>query len=133
MAVLEVVPGLSVVTKVDGKTAMEYDDEDEAGDNAAEHKAAVTVHKYIESISDKDYGVELAVDPVFDFDFPTLSCQLFIDGKIADRPILRASAIKVFNGHVRERKIMDTYGAPDQGSDKSTTIKKFRFAKIGSL
>lgn len=134
MAILEDVPGLSVVVKVDGKNAMEYDDDDEPDGDVPEHQAAVTVHKYIESVSDTDYGLELAVEPVFDFDFPTLSCQLYIDGRLVDRPILRASAIKVLNGHVREKRTMETYGTPQYGLETgtSTTIRKYRFAKIGS-
>ncbi|CAG8983040.1 hypothetical protein HYALB_00010167 [Hymenoscyphus albidus] len=121
MAILEEAPGLSVGLIVDGQPAVEYDDDDEVGvgGDVSEYKASVTRSKYVESISEKEYAVEVKFDAAFDFNCPSLSCWVTIDGTNKVGKILK-----------KENKLVLIKGLEKNAGGGRGTLNKFKFAKI---
>jgi len=63
MAVLDGLPGLEVFVCIDGQPIQEYNDDEEeevAQTPVAEYQAAKTVSKFVESISDKEFSIQIA-------------------------------------------------------------------------
>ncbi|KAH9207285.1 hypothetical protein DL95DRAFT_396184 [Leptodontidium sp. 2 PMI_412] len=126
MAILDRVPGLEVTVHVDGQQAQEYDDDE--GEPAVLgavgwYQAARTVRKYVESISDKEFLVQLSLDRSFKFDCPTLSCELSIDGKIVRSPV-------IYRKH-QDSFTLDIDGIKTSAGDgKRALLKPFKFSKI---
>ena len=136
MAILPQVPGITVSICVDGKPLEEYmDDEVEEGaeDNAAQYSAAIAVSHYIESVSDKEYTIQVDVDPTFNFNCPTLLIDTTIDRRIRAKEVIAGRCI---GGHLANsvKKVVSHVKVdvpPVRGQNARTDLKAFRFAKIG--
>ncbi|KAG4430283.1 hypothetical protein IFR05_014230 [Cadophora sp. M221] len=126
MAILDRVPGLEVKVHINGQPAQEYDDdEDEQAVPGAVgwYQAARTVRKYVESISDKEFLVQLSLDNSFKFDCPTLSCELSIDGKVVRSPVIYRKHQESFTLEIDGIKT-------SAGDGKTALLKPFKFSKI---
>jgi hypothetical protein len=139
MAILdtEAAEGLTVFVCVDDKPLDEYDDDEEVeakpGD-IGEYQAANTVTKYVESTSDKEFMIQINVDPIYCFDSPTLNAEISIDGKYMTTPIIDPTPSQLKNKHLRRSDITATYGiqVPTAPGSSRAFLKKFKFAKIES-
>ena len=132
MAVLNKVPGLSATIHVDGKQAVEYDD-DEEGETPAEgdKKAAVTITRYIESISDAEYSVNIEVERAFIFNCPALEYRLKIDGKIISALVVKKSSRDFYLNLEQPMNTSFLGITSKQVSGRGDILSRFRFAKIG--
>ncbi|CAL3973604.1 unnamed protein product [Diplocarpon coronariae] len=84
MAILEPSPGLEATVCVEDTPAKEYSDDEVSqflSGNSGEWQSALTVSKYIESVSEKQFHAELEIHEAFNFGWPNLSYRLFVDGK----------------------------------------------------
>jgi len=94
MAILDSVPGLAVHVCVDGTPLEEYKDgaEEEVEElNTSvikQYQAARTVCQYVESVSDKEFSIELLVQPTYEMDCDNLEIGIKIDGKTLITPII---------------------------------------------
>ncbi len=81
MAILNAVPGLNVFAFVDGNALEGYEEDESVPKSVAEeYQAARTVHKYIESMSDKKNCIRANLTSPFKMDFDVLVMDVFIDG-----------------------------------------------------
>lgn len=95
MAIVKPVRGIKVTIHVDKKPLQEYDDDEfevAPGINE-EYQTSRTVAKYVESVSDKEFGVNICVDKSFRMDCPNLSAAIEIDGVLVTNIILEKSAL----------------------------------------
>jgi hypothetical protein len=137
MAILNSVPGLEICVCIDGEALVEYDDDEEqevGAGHVAEYQAAKTVSKYIESISDKDFGIKATIGPKYVFDSSAVSFAIEIDGKLMITPILEKSKYPtlVFQSRVTGNIVSHTRGVrvPTAVNSEKALLKKFRFSKI---
>ncbi len=130
MAVIDSVPGLEVFVCVDRKPLPEYDD-DEQG---PEPRPANHVCKYIESISDREYTINIKLDVPFVMNCPSLVVHVIIDGIWMVTPvIMKRDHPGAFRGEqllfsfvtVIKGKAIDVPGRSDVEQ-----IQKFKFSKI---
>ncbi|KAH7319175.1 hypothetical protein BKA65DRAFT_409663 [Rhexocercosporidium sp. MPI-PUGE-AT-0058] len=126
MAILERVEGLEVTVHIDGQPAQEYDDDE--GEQVVPgavgwYQAARTIRKYVESISDKEFLVQLSLDKSFKFDCPTLRCDLSIDGKVVRTPLIYQNHQDSFTLRIDGIKTL-------AGDEKTALLKPFKFSKI---
>jgi hypothetical protein len=87
MAIIDCVKGLEVCILVQGQPLPEYEDDEEVvvaedGSDAARYRASRTVTRYIES-KEGENEIRIGLDQNFNFDYPTLSAFIKIDGKKA--------------------------------------------------
>ena len=77
MAIIECLPGVEVCTRIDSKLVKEYDNPNEEmnGDDAKK-----TVVKYIDSVSDKRFTIQLGVLENFAND-KSITFELYLDGR----------------------------------------------------
>jgi hypothetical protein len=80
MAIIEGIPGLSVVVRVDGEPLVEYSNND--GENIG-NSPTQTVIKYIEAITDKKFDVVINATKEFRFTSPQVAHHVLVDGILA--------------------------------------------------
>ena len=88
MAILE---GIEVLVVIAGKALTEYDDE-EAADKSHEHASEVS--KYIEAVSDAEFGIDITVPSSYDFAGDAISFKLTLDGVSVRGRLCRKAKIK---------------------------------------
>lgn len=140
MAVIQPLPGLKVSVCIGDKPVQEYADDDENEPNAnlsrvvADWQAARTVSRYIESISDTEFSIEIILESPFKFDCPSLLVEVLIDGKRMDAPLFTRKG----NGPYKDgcfviksmlivSKVMTS---PCPGRSDQMFIQNYKFAKI---
>lgn len=74
MAILK---GIEVSVVTDGKVLTEYDDEDTADENT-DHPSKIS--KYIEAVSDAEFGIAITVPSSYDFAADCLAFRIRLDG-----------------------------------------------------
>jgi tRNA U54 and U55 pseudouridine synthase Pus10 len=97
MAIIDLVPGIEVSICVDDHPLVEYNDDEEVGaqhGEAIQHQATRTVSKYVESATDKEFGIRYNVTSAFNMDCPTIMFKVFIDGVNIRSQIVRAHRYK---------------------------------------
>ncbi len=90
MAVLDGLPGLEVLVCMDGQPLEEYDDDEEeaiADTPIAEHQAAKTISKFVESVSEKEFSIRILLRSPFVMDYDSLKSPIYIDGKWCREPV----------------------------------------------
>ncbi len=137
MAVLAEVPGLEVTIRIDGVDLQEYEDDEEqevAGGPIAEYQASRTITKYIESISDKEFAIQIKLLPGFPMTSATLETPIHIDGKLMITPVFQKIS---FPSSYRYDRVVQPITrsvtgisvlAP--GNKDHDLLQKFKFAKI---
>lgn len=96
MAILPSLPGIKINVRIDGRAVTEYDSNDELGTDQdlesenAVYQAGVTILKYIESVSEKTFAVNLSVKSPYGFgiDGQILRFTVLVDGKRVRAPLL---------------------------------------------
>lgn len=140
MAIQDDVPGLEVAVCIDGKPLEEYDNDEEEQvkpglpSEVSQYQAARTVTKYIESVSDQEFTIQLTLGPPFKMDYACLNTRIHIDGKKVDSPSIQKSRnLNSFSEDCVatkfQRKIKGMrVEAP--GNAGRALLKRFKFAKI---
>jgi hypothetical protein len=137
MAILNSLPGLEVFVCIDGEPLEEYNDneEEEVEETlVAEHQAASTVSKYVESASDKEFYINIVLGTSFKMDCETLMAPIKIDGKfIIETVFVRKS----FPNSIQGPRILSTISrnvqgvvVPAPGNQEQDLVQKFKFTKI---
>jgi hypothetical protein len=137
MAVLDTLPGLTVSIHVDGEPLPEYEDDTEEetpDDPVAQYQVARTLCKYVEAISDKEFCIEMSLDPPYRMDCPALVFPCWIDGNLADEVVLHQAE---FPKEIRRGRVispvgtaLDGVGVEAPGVKNREFLKKFKFVKI---
>jgi hypothetical protein len=129
MAVLDGLEGIEVTICVDSQALHEYNgDEAEAQLGAiSTHQASVTVSKYIEAATGKEFAITTAVKSPYKMNCPTLAFYTKVDGKNVEVPLLFKPQYQDTVGweHVTSG-IKHNLG----GISKRCSIKHFQFAEI---
>jgi hypothetical protein len=127
MAILDTVPGIEVAVCIDKRPLREFEDDDFQAGGITADLASKTVSKYVQS-DKKEFAIKLKVQPAFNFDFPTLGFQVYIDGSLVRQPILRKIDYEAKKPLVI---LIDrvTY-AFTEGSLQRPVQHKFRFSRI---
>jgi len=126
MAVLEALKGLHVhIITPDGSHLSEYTDNNisQAEDGPPQ------VSKYIEAITDQQFGIRILMTDAFEFNCPTMGFQILLDGCAVRQPIVRR---EMFEKNKKTSKII-VYGL--RVLDRSLArcvLQKFKFSKIDS-
>lgn len=140
MAIQDDTPGLEVVVCIDGKPLEEYDNDEEEemkpglDPEVMKYQAARTVTKYIESVSDQGFVIQINLGPPFKMDYACLSMDVHIDGNRVDSPlIVKSKRPQSFSGDyvtktVKKRVEGMKVAAP--GNTGRELLRKFKFAKI---
>lgn len=87
MAVIDAIPGIKVAVKVGGRDAIEYDDPHASESTLRTDTGCHIVSKYIESVDDMAFSIELTIDDdvyAWDDTKHVLSMCAEIDGRYAD-------------------------------------------------
>jgi hypothetical protein len=130
MAILDKAPGLDVCILVDGVPLQEYpDDEEETVEesDAAKYRASRTVTNYVESASNKEYGIRIKLGTQFRFDYPTLQVYVKVDGKVVRQPILHRSD---YENMPSLKRIISGVPAGELNSEGRQLMKNFKFSEI---
>jgi hypothetical protein len=140
MAIQDNIPGLEVTVCIDGKPLEEYDNDEEEeakpglDPEVMKYQAARTVTKYIESVSDQEFIIQIKLAPPFKMDYACLSTSVQIDGrKVASPLIQKIDNLDRFSGdcvvtEFQRRVEGKLVEAP--GNAGRELLKKFKFAKI---
>ncbi len=130
MAVLDSVPGLEVLVCVEGKPLPEYDDEDQE----REPEPANHVCKYVESISDREYTINIRFNVPFTMNCPSLVVYIKIDGILMNSPVILK---RDYPGAFRGEELLFSFARVVKGKavdvpgrDNVEQIQNFRFSKI---
>jgi hypothetical protein len=127
MAVLETLPGIKVSICIDKRPLREFTDDDFQGGTLRADLPLKTISKYVQSAT-KEFAIRLEVQPSFNFDFPTLGFQVYIDGSLVRQPILRQINFKakkrlaILVDHVKY--------AVTEGPEQKPVLHKLQFSKI---
>jgi len=142
MAVLATLPGIEVDILINGKLSQTYPNLDEIQVEhpdplVAEHQAARTVARWVESVTDQNFSVRLRVGPPAGFkqdskkkmQYTKIGFHVFVDGvKVASAWCPRPWFKEQPAGAVWEQTIE---GVIEGGTRiRSYDLRKFRFAKI---
>lgn len=140
MAIQDHVPGLEVAVCINGKPLEEYDNDEEEEakpglqSEAFRYQAARTVTKYIESVSDQEFAIQLTIGPPFKMDYACLSIDVHIDGKKVDSPLmLKSKRLDFFLGDYVTTKFgkrVEGMKVAAPGNAGRALLKRFKFAKI---
>jgi hypothetical protein len=91
MAVLDTLPGLTVSIHVDDEPLPAYEDdtkEETPDDPVAQYQVARTLCKYVEAKSDKEFCIEMFLDPPYIMHCPALVFVCWIDGNLVDELVI---------------------------------------------
>jgi hypothetical protein len=140
MAIQDHAPGLEVTVCVDGKPLEEYDNDEEEemrqglDPEVMKYQAARTVTKYIESVSDQEFIIQINLAPPFKMDCVSLSTSVHIDGrKVASPLIMKSWNLDKFSGDYVKTKFqtrVEGMQVEAPGTAGRELLKKFKFAKI---
>jgi hypothetical protein len=140
MAIQDDIPGLEVAVCIDGKPLEEYDNDEEEQakpglpSEVFQYQAARTVTKYIESVSDQEFAIQLTLGPPFKMDYACLKARIHVDGREVDSLLIQKSRNLDFFSRdcvatKFQRKIKGIIvNAP--GNAGRELLKRFKFAKI---
>jgi hypothetical protein len=133
VAVLDLLPGVEVKVTVDNVPLREYKDNE--ADSQAEggvvgrHRAARTVSKYIESVTDKEFCVNLSIKAPYHFDSPSLTFKVSVDG-VKVRSMFAPKLSRQVLAKSPWELVVD--GVPMKDSQGLPIVKRFRFSKINT-
>jgi hypothetical protein len=140
MAIQDDTPGLEVVVCMDGTSLEEYDNDEEEEakpglqSGVMKYQAARTVTKYIESVSDQEFTIQLKLAPPFKMDYACLVADVRIDGKLVASPgIQKSHNIRYFSGsYVTKsfRRVVEGMNVDAPGKTGRALVTNFKFAKI---
>ena len=98
MVTHSLIPGIKITVLVDGQPLEEYDckndETKEVAQDIAKHQNKRTTTKYIESITGKQFIVQLKVDSTFKFDSPNILFDVHVDGNSIDSPLCSKRDVK---------------------------------------
>ena len=84
IAILDALPGIEITICTEGDPTRVYDTENAVVTHkdaaVASHQQNVTVTKYIESVTDQVFTIELEVQGLFKLDSPALAFEVYGDG-----------------------------------------------------
>jgi hypothetical protein len=140
MAIQDHAPGLEVTVCVDGKPLEEYDNDEEEemrqglDPEVMKYQAARTVTKYIESVSDQEFIIQINLAPPFKMNYACLSTSVQIDGrKVASPLIQKIDNLDRFSGDcvvTKFQRRVEGKLVEAPGNAGRELLKKFKFAKI---
>ena len=89
MAILDAVPGIKVTVRVGNADCVEYDDPDPENPQGSSFTCPTSI-KYIEAITDAEFGIRYAVDSSYAWGYRNhiLELSIRIDGKHFTSPFL---------------------------------------------
>ena len=88
---MTILKGIEVSVVIAGKALTEYDDE-EAADESPDHPNGVS--KYIEAVSDAEFGIDIMVPSSYDFARNAISFKLTLDGVLVTTHLCRKAVVK---------------------------------------
>ena len=102
MAIISEVEGLNVQVLVNGQPLVEYDDDEEVGDE--NNGIQKTTTKYIEAISDAEFTIRYTFDKTFvhkgnDIDVEVYMDGQYMEGHIRRSPELQSGCLATVTGH----------------------------------
>lgn len=106
MAILSTLPGVEVTVCVGRVPLKEYDD-DEVNQTLGEDAlrlGPVTVSKYIEAITDREFTVDLCVQRPYLKTSPTLTFDVYVDGHWATGKVMEIPAV---TSHIPIQRTVD--------------------------
>jgi len=110
------VPGLNVTINVNGEPLVEYEDDniDETLQDEAAPLRAKAISKYVTSVTDQEFTIDLTVGAEYITTSPSLTFRLSVDGEWISSPILTQSYFWV--GRDQKRTIIgpESYDAYTQ-------------------
>jgi hypothetical protein len=140
MAIQDDIPGLEVVVCIDGKPLEEYDNNEEEQakpglpSEVFQYQAARTVTKYIESVSDQEFIIQINLAPPFKMDYACLKADIHIDGKWVSSPLIQKSKnLDFFSGDcvaTKYQRRVKGMKVEAPGHEGRALLKSFKFAKI---
>ena len=89
MAILDAVPGIKVTVRVGNADCVEYDDPDPENPQGSSFTCPTSI-KYIEAITDAEFGIRYAVDSSYAWGYQDhkLKLSIRIDGKHFKSPVV---------------------------------------------
>jgi hypothetical protein len=140
IAIQDDIPGLEVVVCINGKPLDEYDnDEKEAAkpglpSEVFQYQAARTVTKYIESVSDQEFIIQINLAPPSKMDYACLKTIIHIGGKRVASPLIEKSMnLECFTGDcvaTQYQRRVKGMKLEAPGREGRALLKSFKFAKI---
>ena len=137
MAIFDLYPGLEVNITIDGVALPEYDDDEEEAPKpgpVAAYQASKTVTKYIESVSDKEFAIEVKLNPGYVMNCGSLTVSVFIDGQcLNSRSISKRSCPRHFMGDTAVQTLklaIDGTHVAIPNKPGHQLLKKYKFSKI---
>jgi hypothetical protein len=128
MAVHEDIPDIEASICVGGQPLQEYDTEnDEVNhDNHAVklHQSIWTTTKYVESQTDKEFTIKLALKDPYTMDCPRILFNVAVDGQIVN------SVVWFQTDYTLHRNLEFMVRGPETRATSRTTFKPMRFSKI---
>ncbi|PMD38442.1 hypothetical protein L207DRAFT_568089 [Hyaloscypha variabilis F] len=128
MAVHEDIPGIEASICVDGQPLQEYDTENDKvnHDNHAVklHQSIWTTTKYVESQTDKEFTIKLALKDSYTMGCPRLLTKVAVDGQIV------YSVGWFQTDYSLHRNLELIVQGPETRTASRTTFKPMRFSKI---
>ena len=128
MAVHEDLPGVEASICVDGQPIQKFgtDNDEVKHDNHAVrlHQETWTTTKYVESQTDKEFTIKLALKEPYIMDCPSLVFKVILDGKFV-------CAVVWFRTDTQLRPFWElVIRGPELRTTSGTTFKPMRFCKI---
>ena len=140
MAIQDHTPGLEVVVCMDGKPLEEYDNDEEEEakpglqTGVMKYQAARTITKYIESVSDQEFIIQIDLAPPFKMDCACLWIEVRIDGRNVASPLIqKIGNLDRFSGDcvvTKFQRRVEGKLVEAPGNAGRELLKKFKFAKI---
>ncbi|KAL3425108.1 hypothetical protein PVAG01_04389 [Phlyctema vagabunda] len=127
MAVLDEVPGVKVQLLIKGRPVKEYENKHEQlkdDDDLQVCEPAPTITRYVESVTDEEFAIKVAIRKPYKMDCPALACDILMDGVTVRTRVLRKSRYET-DGELKDCTIgtLHKYG-------ENFYLKKFKFAEI---
>jgi len=130
MAILPALQGIEVTVQVDNQPLREYADDDvnETLGTEAALLADKTVSKYVESVTDAEFTVDLVLAEQFQPSSPSLTFDIFMDGKCVLGKVLMTTEETLRNRQTRKMPGTTTWDP----HTKEGQLHHFRFANINT-
>lgn len=127
MPFLDSVPGIEASIWIGNEKLEEYEDDEEE-----QLYGAKSTSRYIESKSDSEYGIRVAVDQSYYFDSETLVFDFSIDGKKLVSQVMAEQQHPRVKNRLIKPGTMKCDGVKEviPGKPGQALLRKFKFSKI---
>lgn len=135
MAIVEGLHGVyvKVVLRDDARRKQtmltEYVDNDFRLDQAPPFEALATTAKYIEATTDATFGIHLGMTPSFEFTSSAISFDIYVDGALLRRPLVRKSVFEE-RGNLWGDIICGVKSIDTSGPVPRSVHRKFKFSEV---